>query len=285
MRNILERSPRIALARENHFLGHLRASEGARHYFRRAGELGAPATTERIADLIYSGEFQRQSRWRELSPYWRWLVENVPRDEMERRLLAAEPSERGIWAAFMRAYADHRGRPVMGEKTPAHLAYVDTILDWFPGGRVVHMLRDPRAVYVSDLRRRRIKPRKPYSWLARVPLLLPAVMLVQTTIVWGDAARRDRVYRRRYPDHYRPVRFEDVVRRPDQTLAELFDFLGVELPPDPTNVRVKAHGFRWGEEGIDAGAADRWRRHIGAFPAAWLTFFLGSYMRRLGYDA
>ena len=36
MRTILERSPRIAIARENHFVGHLRENEGARYYFRRA---------------------------------------------------------------------------------------------------------------------------------------------------------------------------------------------------------------------------------------------------------
>ena len=108
-------------------------------------------------------------------------------------------------------------------------------------------------------------------------------MLAQTTIVWRDAVRRDASYRRRYADRYRPVRFEDVVRQPDETLGALFAFLGVELPPDPTNVRVMAHGFRWGEEGIDAGAAERWRGQIGRFPNAWLRFFLGSYMRRLGY--
>jgi len=283
MRNILERSPRIALARENHFLGHLRASEGARYYFRRAGDLSTDDTVRRIVEMIYSGEFQRRSRWRELSPFWRWLVDNVPRDEIERRLLAAERSERGIYAAFLRAYADAQGRPVMGEKTPAHLAYADTLLKWFPDGRVVHMIRDPRAVYVSDLRRRRIKPRKPYSWLGRVPGLLAAAMLLQTTWIWRSAARLHAVYEKRYPGRYRLVRFEDVLRDPDVTLSALFGFLGVEVPPDPTNVRVMAHGFKWGEQGLDAEAAGRWREHIGRLADRWLRFFLGGHMRRLGY--
>ncbi len=184
MRTLLERSDRIALARENHFLGHLRESEGARYYFRRAGDPRDDETMRSIARMIYSGDFQRQSRWREVSTFWRWLIENVPQDEMERRLLAAERTERGMWVAFLRAYADRLGRPIIGEKTPAHLAHVATLLEWFPDARVVHMLRDPRGVYVSDLRRRRNKLRKPYSWFAKVPGLLPLTILFQTAVVW-----------------------------------------------------------------------------------------------------
>src|SRR3954471_23674871 len=59
MRTILERSPRIAIARENHFLGHLRESEGARYYFRRLGDLHDDGVVRKLVDLIYSGEFQR----------------------------------------------------------------------------------------------------------------------------------------------------------------------------------------------------------------------------------
>lgn len=286
MRNIIELSDRIALARESHFVGHLVEREGARFYFRRAGDPARDETLRRIVDMIYTGEFERRSRIRELSPYWRWLVKNVPRDELERRLLALPPNERterGLFAAFMRAYADNRRRPIMGEKTPAHLAYVDTLLEWFPNGRVIHMIRDPRAVFVSDLRRRRARLRRPYSWFARVPLLLPAILAVQTTLVWRDAVRRHFDYAARYPDRYRLVRFEDVVSQPMQTLPPVFEFLGVPVPPDPTAVRVYARGFNVRQAGLDAGAADRWRANIGRVSAWWLSVSLRGWMRRLGY--
>ncbi len=283
MRTILERSPRIAIARENHFLGHLRESEGARYYFRRVGDLHDDAIVHKLVDLIYSGEFQRRSRWREVSPFWRWLVANVSPTDVTARLLATDRTERGMWAAFLRMYSDKQGRPIMGEKTPAHLAYVDTLLEWFPDGRVVHMIRDPRGVFVSDLRRRRGKLRKPYSWIAKVPGLLSATILVQTTWVWRGAARRHPGYEQRHPGRYRLVRFEDVVRTADDTLGGLFEFLGVEAPPDPTNVKVMARGFKWGEEGLDAGAADRWREQIGSLSNRWLRLALGGYMRRFGY--
>lgn len=283
MRTLLELSERVAIARENHFVGHLRESEGARFYFRRAGDLGTDDTMRQIVEMIYSGEFERRSRWREVSTFWHWLQDNVPRDEMERRLLAAERTERGLFVAFLLTYADRKARPIIGEKTPPHLAYVDTLLEWFPDGRVVHMLRDPRAVYVSDLRRRRNKLRKPYSWFARVPGVLPLVILLQTAIVWRGAVERHFDYVERFPQRYRLVRFEDLVRDPLETLVGLYAFLGIALPDDPTNVKVVSQGFRGGEHGLDAAAADRWREHISGLSRRFLEVLLRGPMRRMGY--
>lgn len=283
LRKILERSDRIAIATENHFVGHVLPREGARFYFRRLGDLGDDATVRALAEFIYSGEFQRRSRWREISPYWRWLVNEVPRADLERRLLAAERTERGLMAAFMRTYADQLGRPVMGEKTPAHLAFAETLLDWFPDGRVVHVIRDPRAVFVSDCRRRRGKPRAPYSWLMRVPLLFPAVLLLQTTVVWAGVARRHAALQGRHPGRYMLVRFEDLVQAPDEVLPALFAFVGVAMPAGATDVRVVSRGSRVGEAGLDAGAAVRWRAEINPLAERWLRLALGSSMRRLGY--
>jgi hypothetical protein len=283
LRKILETSDRIAIAPENHFVGHVLPREGARFYFRRLGELADDDTIRAIVELIYSGEYQRRSRWREISPFWRWMIRDVPRAELEGRLMATERTERGLMAAFMRTYADHHDRPVMGEKTPAHLAFSDTLLEWFPDGRVVHMLRDPRAVFVSDSHRRSGHPRRPYSWLMRVPLLFPAVMLVQTTFVWAGAARRHAALQRRHPGHYMLVRFEDLVQKPDEVLPALFEFLGVAMPAGATEVEVVSRGFRVGEQGLDAGAATRWRGHIHPFADRFLRFVLGRPMRRLGY--
>lgn len=283
MRNLLERSDRIGLARENHFVGHVVDREGARHYFRKLGDLRDDATIRALVEYIYSGGYQRDSRVREISPYWYWLLENIKRDDLEQRLLRAERSERGIFAALMRVYADWRGRPVMGEKTPAHIAYVDTLLEWFPHAKVIHMIRDPRGVYVSDHHRRTVKRRRPYSLLMKVPLLFPAVLLAQTALVWRGAAKRHFAYQARYPDRYRLVRFEDVVTRPEQTLSAVFGFLGIPMPADPTQVEVYATGFKVGEEGIDAGAATRWREHINPVASRVLRLLLGGWMRRLGY--
>ena len=285
MRYMLETSDRIAIARENHFMGHILGRRGARHFFRRAGDLNDDAAVRRIVDMIYSGEYERLAGWRRPSPYWYWLKDEVPRGEIERRLLAAERTERGMFQAFLRIYADKAGKPVMGEKTPTHLNYVDTLLEWFPDARVIHMLRDPRAVYVSDRYRRQNRDRFPYSLMRRIPLLLESYLLVLVSVSWQRALRQHRALKKRHPGRYMLVRFEDVVKRPDETLPTVFSFLGVAKPESlESDVEVPArHGMRSSGEGIDPQAADRWRGRIRRPARRFLEITLGALMRRHGY--
>jgi hypothetical protein len=284
MRGILDKSERVAMARENHYLGHYFGRRGARHIFREAGDFADDDAIRRIVAMIYDGEFRRHSRWRDVSIFWRWLVQEVPRDEVERRLLAADRTERGLFVAFLRLYADLQNKPVIGEKTPTHLGHVDTLLEWFPNARVIHMLRDPRAIYVSDRHRRRTKGRPPYSYIAKVPLLLEAWLLVMTIFSWHRALKTHARLARAYPGRYTLLKFEDLVRAPEATLSQLSEFLGVEVKVEPESVRVvKGHGMRSSEEGIDPAAADRWRQRLHPVAKRILELFLGTTMRRHGY--
>lgn len=284
MRTLLERSDRIAIAMENHYLGHLIRGYGAREVFRHLGDLGDDATIRRIVDFIYSGEYQRQSRRREISPFWRWLISDVPRSGVERRLLGAERNERGIFLALLRLYADQHGKAIVGEKTPAHIRFAELIFDWFPTARMIHMIRDPRAVYVSEVRRRRKRPSPPYSWLMHIPLAFELAMVLQVARTWSSAARRHAQLATDFPDRYVMVRFEDLVHDPEHVLAKLYDFLGVAMPPDAAAVSVVSRGYNLGAEGLDADAADRWRTQIHPFASRLLAFLTRRRLKALGYS-
>jgi hypothetical protein len=286
MRRILDRHSRIGIATENHFLGHLLPWEGTRHYLRRLGHPRDDATVSAMVEHIYSGELQRRSRLRELSPYWRWLTSRVPRADIEACLLASDRTERGLFEAFLRIYADRRGKAIMGEKTPAHLDYVETLLEWFPEGRVIHCLRDPRAVYVSELRRRgEHAVGFPYRQLVAIPALLASFVLAQTAWTWARAVHRHRVLQRRFGDRYRLVRFEDLVAEPERTLGELCRFLGVDVEPRMLEQQVTSRGARVGAAGFDAGAADRWRERIDPRARSLLQGMLGRRLSEMGYLA
>jgi hypothetical protein len=285
MRMVLGRHSRIAIADENHYLGHFLPWVDAGWDFRRVGDLRSDDAVGRLVERIYSNEFQDGSWLRDTSQFWRWLTRHVPPEELKQRLLAGERSRRGVFTAVLRVYADRRNKPIMGEKTPAHYRHVDTLLEWFPTARVVHMVRDPRAVFLSEVRRRTARPESvPYRWLVRVPVLMELFVLFAVTRTWAEAVHRHRRFARRYPDRYRLVRFEDLVREPDAEIQELCEFLGVAFEPRMLRQKVVSRGQRLGEAGFDAGAADRWRTSIRARDYRMLTWLLGRRIREMGYS-
>ena len=285
MRNILGKHSRIAIADENHFLGHLLPSQGVRHELRRAGDLRDDAAIRRLVSRLYSDDFQRGSRIRDASPFWRWLAKRVPPADLEERLLAGERSERGVFTAVLRSYADRRRKPIFGEKTPAHVRWADTLLEWYPTARIVHMVRDPRAVYRSELRRRSEHAVSlPYRWLVRVPALMRGFILLEVAWAWSGAVANHRRLSHRYPTGYRMVRFEDLVRAPETEIRGLARFLGVAPEPAMLEQKVVSKGDRLGEIGFDADAAERWRMSITAGEARWLGRLLGRRIREMGYS-
>lgn len=285
MRMILDKHSRIAIADENHYLVHRLPGKGARTDFRRVGDLQDDEAVRRLVERIYSPEFLGGSRLRQNSAFWRWLARRVPRAELEQRLLAGERSERGVFTTVLRAYADRKRKVIYGEKTPAHIRSANTLLEWYPEARIVHMVRDPRAVYRSELKRRTARPESfPYRALVAIPVLMRSFVLLEVVEAWANAVARHRSLARRYPDRYTIVRFEDLVRDPETEIERLCRFLGVAAEPKMLEQEVVSRGDRLGEAGFDAGAADRWRTSVTAGEARWLGWLLGRRIEEMGYS-
>jgi hypothetical protein len=185
---------------------------------------------------------------------------------------------------MIQLFAERKGKPIAGEKTPAHIRYVPTLMEWFPNARVIHMMRDPRAIFVSELRRRyKESDSTPYRQLKRVYPLFKSYILLQTTLAWLESVRRCRQYQKRFPGQYRLVKFEDLVREPEKQIRALCDFLGVEFQSEMLDQSVVSSGFQLGQAGFDAQAADRWRQTIDPLSNAWLAFWFRSYLKEFGY--
>ena len=287
MRRLLNAAPDVAIGPESHFMGHLVPGFGVRDRLAKLDRVGdAERDAERIAHLLYD-RMPSESGARRPSRLWTWLVRAVPRDELAARLRAAGTDDRAVFATVLDLYAERRGGArVRGEKTPAHLRHVPTLLRWFPSGRVLHMVRDPRAVFVSELRRQRRSPDGPYRLVRLVPGLLELTLLVQTVLTWVEASARASRYATRFPTRYRAVRFEDLVRDPEPTLRGVCDFVGVAYEPEMiARQSVVSQGTRLGEAGIDAGAADRWRSTIPGWADLVLSSSLGRSLRAFGYPS
>ncbi len=162
----------------------------------------------------------------------------------------------------------------IGEKSPPHLLYVPELLETFPEGRVIAIIRDGRDVAISQSQ----------AWQSNV---------LRVAISWKRDQRLHRNYAERFPpDRYTSVRYEDLVTQPEAELRRLCDFLGEEFTPDLLEHHKRADtGFAKREkhkartmEPVTSSRISRYRQSLKRSDIALFQLLAGDELRRQGYD-
>lgn len=286
---MLNGSSDIAICQENFYLGHQLPWEGVRYIIRRrVGDLSDDTNVYRLADLLYGGEFRRSNLG-----YWSWLRKKTSKEAFIGKVLAdPDRNDRAVFAIMMEMKGDkvrenNAEAPdelILGEKTPSHIYYVPTLLEWFPNSRIIHMFRDPRGVFASELRRRKADPlRFPYKQLHRTGPLFTLYILLQVTYSWLRAAKLHFKYEKLYPDRYSLLRFENLVTDPASTSRKLCTFLEVDFQEGMLEQKVVSQGFRLGQAGFDTRTVDRWKDLNPPWINSWFLFWGKKYLQALGY--
>ena len=90
--------------------------------------------------------------WEEYTSWVRFTDLNVDPDRCLELIDRQGPRNfQNIFRAVLTAYSEKNGTVRVGEKSPSHVRYIGTLLEWFPKARIIIMLRDPRAVVSSQL--------------------------------------------------------------------------------------------------------------------------------------
>jgi hypothetical protein len=129
---MLDAHPNISIAPETHFL-----SEWMRRY--------------RGVDIREDEAFRRF--WAHFSSTSYFGNLGIPADSAKQYIDSLEEHDyKDVFSAILRLYAEKRDKKRWGEKTPTHFYFIDTLLNWYPSSKVIHMVRDPRAVVASRLK-------------------------------------------------------------------------------------------------------------------------------------
>ena len=286
MRHVLNDHSAVALCDETHYMGHIIRSVGMRQHFTRFQPLADDSNVESLVEYMHSPRFRKYSAFKDLGWQWTWFVDSVAKDALLAALLASDRSEAGIFDALMKLYAEQRGRPIVGEKTPIHLRWTEELLRWYPGAKIVHMMRDPRGVHVSDLKRRKEQEKRApvYKALRRLGPVFEFLTTAETSLMWAESAKRAEQMSRLFTGRYLIVRFEDLVKDPESVVRKLCTDLGLPFETCMLERTVVSAGFRQGERGFDDAAARRWSVHISRWATWWYSWRFAGMLERYGYD-
>jgi len=205
-------------------------------------------------------------------------VLNVLSEKAEERIRCGD-----VFGAYLRTYAEIRGRPRWGWKRPLCEFYADSIFDAFPKATFVHLIRDPRDVTVSMMNTDFTEGRIDLSLSPRHFRTSGMLALWQMSV---DAAVQNQ---RQFPNRYHVVKYEDITADTVDTVSSLCDACG--LTYDSDILAMRGHpGWEGSNSQIDVEEGfeirDRGKRYpeyLDTYQMAFIEDTIGDAMSRMGY--
>lgn len=151
------------------------------------------------------------------------------------------------------------GKPRVGATFHRHF---DRVVALWPEARIVHLLRDGRDVAMSRIG---------MGWAGNVWTSCAAWRRMESLwerVAPGIAAER-----------LHELRYEDLVRAPEETLRRLCDFLALDWEPQA----LLSYPERSGYGPPDPTLAAQWRRRLSPRELAWLEYEIGPLLAARGY--
>lgn len=233
------------------------------YFYRRYGDLRRPQNLERCLHAMLQ---YKHVRYLDPDP-----------DRIRRELLSGPITYARLLALPLIHYAERRRKPRWGAQTGLIERYAEPLLGAHPTLRVVHLIRDPRDRYAASLARWPGQRGRAGGAVAR----------------WRYSTALARRHQRAHPDRYHIVRFEDLVRAPEETVREVCDFLDLSYEPTmldmaeaPTLVAKLGHAAP-GTPGytlLCAEHLDRDRASVRAGEQRFIERYAAGLMRIHGYE-
>lgn len=199
------------------------------------------------------------------------------------------PEERngfGLYAAVLAALCREAGKPTACEQTPRNIYYAQPLLAAFPQARLVHIVRDPRAVLASQKNRWKLRQHGaknvPWSELIRTWVNYHPITATKLWVGASNCALHSRSNPR-----FRMVRFEELVAQPRPQVEALCGFLGIGFEPQMLEVN------QWGssnlkheldKKGISQEVISQWERSLSAGELVISEYVSRDLMGRLNYS-
>ena len=293
LRLMLDSHPDLAIPQETHFLPSLILVDLGHSTFLRQYSVTGPleqASQPReyhsglLRDLVY-GAIVTSAFWEDF---------DIPASQLLERMRSIEPFvvAEGI-RCFYQLYADRHGKSRWGDKTPVYGVFMRAIEELLPEAHFIHIVRDVRDVAVSHKERKRWKLGRDVERLAEF-----WEALVRETRSQGATVQ-----------HFKEVRYEDLLRNSEQVLEAVCDFLNIPFAAQMRAFHLLAPG-RLSElrdshdpggavrisrldkldnhlrvcEPLDLSRIGRWKQLLSISESKSIERIAGKMLERYGYD-
>jgi len=203
---------------------------------------------------------------------------SVP-DEQMKKLVQASRSITEVFDRFAERIREEKEGSRFLEKTPEHALQLGYLIDHFPAADIVFVVRDPR----DGLRSAKNFP----GYWATLPDKDRTGGYIAT---WKECVESYRHYSEH--DAVELVRYEDFCRRPDETLSEVADAIGLTVQEhqlDPAcygaTSETKVDGHARLQKPITPNSVGKWQDELSEETIARVENAVGDEMNAFGYSS
>lgn len=210
----------------------------------------------------------------------------VLRDEQ-----TSAPSALDIFRICLQYIARQNNKTIACDQTPRNVFYLNEILSAYPDACVINMVRDPRAVMLSQKNRWKIRSLGADNFPVREVLRSwTNYHPITTALLWNSAIRAAA----KFEPHPRvkTVRYEDFVENPSVVVRDICTFIGIDFEPGMLEIPQEGGGISSFKRtdvkqkpGIDSSPAYRWKQGgVTTGEVMYCQTLSGAEMERFGYS-
>jgi hypothetical protein len=171
---------------------------------------------------------------------------------------------------------------LFGDKNPIYSMYVKEIFKIFPEAKYIHLIRDYRDHALSLLKL------KVYQ--------IPSIALI--AYQWKRSLRMTDKVKRKHPDNFYTIKYEDLVLSPKPEMKKIFDFLGIAFNETILNFNTKIQREFSTATNIDefknyhnnlinpvnTSSVNKWKTEMDKNSQMIADISVGNYAEKYGYE-
>ena len=181
-------------------------------------------------------------------------------NEMINEMNKAEFISEEVFTFFIKREVALNGKSIVCEKTPQNVFYIKEIVELYPNARIINMVRDPRAILLSQKNKwnRRNLGGSYMTWQESIRLRIN-YHPVTLSKLWNAAINAAS----KFVNDTRviSVRFEDLLENPEQTLQKTCVHIGVNFDANMLNITQESSSIEKDSKqiGFKKERAGNWR--------------------------
>jgi len=225
-----------------------------------------------VLDLIYS---------KKLYGYFWTVVHELDRSQLEKLIYKNGNTLKGIFESILELHAFVKSKSIPGAKFPVHYSESEQLLEWFPDARIIHTIRDPRAIYVSQSNK---YTSKSYSYVKNGWVRFKHFVHIVIQTLWTSRVHSHLSGK----ENYYLFKYEDFLNDPEKCMISLCEFLQIEYISNMAEPEIYSnssfHEKRGVGKGLHASSATSWKQRINPITEKLIKFFCNSAMKRFNYQ-